>query len=162
MSDTLRQKGRCRICGNSEMLQFLDLGDQPPANALLKADELHLPEAKYPLALSSCPRCELIQTTHVVSPEVLFRNYVYFSSVSEAMAKHFAAYATSVAERFVPPGGLFMEIGSNDGILLKSLIGKPLKILGVDPARNVAEVARGRGIPTIADFFTEGLAREIR
>jgi len=162
MSDTLRQKSRCRICGNTEMAQFLDLGDQPPANALLRADELHLPEAKYPLALSHCPRCELIQTTHVVAPEVLFRSYVYFSSVSQAMEKHFAAYAQSVAEKFVPQGGLFMEIGSNDGILLRSLIGKPMKILGVDPARNVAEVARARGVPTIADFFTEGLAREIR
>ncbi len=162
MSDTLRPKSRCRICGNTELVQFLDLGNQPPANALLSANELHMPEAKYPLALSHCPRCELIQTTHVVSPEVLFRNYVYFSSVSSAMATHFAAYATAVAERFVPANGLFMELGSNDGNLHKTHNGKPVRILGVDPARNVAEVARGRGVPTIADFFTEGLATEIR
>src|SRR4051812_32654909 len=108
---TVRSKSRCRICDSSDMLSFLDLGDQPPANALIRADELRLPEAKYPLALSSCPRCELIQTTHVVSPEVLFRNYVYFSSVSDAMAKHFANYANDVAERFVRPGGMFLEIG---------------------------------------------------
>ncbi|MBI3183472.1 MAG: class I SAM-dependent methyltransferase [Myxococcales bacterium] len=159
---TVRERKYCRVCGGAELRQFLDLGEQPPANALLRAEEIDLPEAKYPLALSHCEGCSLIQTTHVVSPEVLFRNYLYFSSVSQAMAKHFAAYAAQLAERFVPPGGLVVEVGSNDGILLRTLLGRPLRVLGVDPARNVAEVARSRGVPTIADFFTEGLSKQIR
>ena len=161
-SSSVRERTSCRICGASSLSKFLDLGEQPPANALLRKEELSLPEARFPLALSHCSGCELIQTTHVVSPELLFRNYVYFSSVSEAMAKHFASYAADVADRFVPRDGLVMELGSNDGILLRTLLGRPLRVLGVDPARNVAEVARERGVPTIADFFGESLAKQIR
>jgi SAM-dependent methyltransferase len=133
----------------------------PPANALLTAEQLALDEARYPLALSHCPSCELIQLTHVIPPEILFQHYVYFSSVSTTMAQHFAALATEVAERFVPPDGLVVEMGSNDGILLRSLIGRPLRIQGVDPARNVAEAARARGVPTIADFFSVAVAEQI-
>src|SRR3954468_2799735 len=157
-----RRGNGCRVCGSTELEMFLDLGEMPPANALLHKEELGLPEARYPLALSSCRKCELIQLTHVLAPELLFQRYVYFSSVSEAMTRHFSAYAQDVADRFVPENGLVVEIGSNDGILLRSLLSRPLRVLGVDPARNVAEHARSRGVPTIADFFTEALARDIR
>src|SRR6185436_163615 len=121
-----------------------------------------LPEPRYPLGLCQCRNCELIQLTHVVSSEVLFQHYMYFSSVSEAMTRHFAALAADVADRFVPSGGLVVEMGSNDGILLRSLLGRPLRVLGVDPARNVGEQARARGVPTVTGFFSERLAREIR
>jgi SAM-dependent methyltransferase len=134
----------------------------PPANALLSPTEVELPQARYPLALSHCRRCELIQLTHVIAPEVLFQRYVYFSSVSQAMTRHFAQLAHEVADRFVSKDGLVVEIGSNDGILLHSLLSRPLRVLGIDPARNVAEHARARGVPTVAEFFTEPLAREIR
>jgi SAM-dependent methyltransferase len=158
----VRQGRGCRVCGAAALEKFLDLGEMPPANALMHAEELALPEARYPLALSRCADCELIQLTHVLAPELLFQRYVYFSSVSEAMTRHFAALAHEVADRFVPANGLVVEIGSNDGILLRSLLSRPLRVLGVDPARNVAEHARSRGVPTIADFFTEALARDIR
>jgi SAM-dependent methyltransferase len=161
-SVTSVDQGRaCRVCGERDLWQFLDLGAMPPANALLKKDELSLVETRYPLALSHCPSCELIQLTHVVAPEALFQHYVYFSSVSTGMAQHFAALAREVAERFVPPNGLVVEMGSNDGILLHSLIGRPVRIQGVDPARNVAEAARARGVPTIADFFSVPVAGQI-
>ena len=158
---TPRRENRCRVCGNRELQQFLELGAQPPANALLQPDELKLPEASYPLALSVCGKCELIQLTHVVPPQILFQRYVYFSSVSSAMAQHFAALGNDVLERFVPENGLVVEIGSNDGILLRPLLGRGVRVLGVDPARNVAEQARKNGVPTVADFFTEALARDI-
>jgi len=134
----------------------------PPANALLTEADLASPEARYPLALCQCRSCELIQLTHIVASEVLFQHYVYFSSVSEAMTRHFAALADDVATRFVPSDGLVVEIGSNDGILLRSLLGRPLRVLGVDPARNVGEQARVRGVPTVTGFFSEHIAREIR
>jgi SAM-dependent methyltransferase len=151
----------CRVCGSRDLWQFLDLGSMPPANALLRTDELSHVEMRYPLAVSHCPSCELVQLTHVVAPEALFQHYVYFSSISAAMAQHFAALANEVAERFVPPNGLVVEIGSNDGILLRSLIDRPIRIQGVDPARNVAETARARGVPTIAEFFSVPVAEEI-
>jgi len=162
MSEPVRRRELCRVCGGADLPTFLDLGAQPPANALLRPEELSRPEERFPLALCRCPRCQLIQLTHVVAPDRLFRNYVYFSSVSQAMARHFAALAREVADRFVPAGGLVMELGSNDGILLRSLLGRNVRILGVDPAQNVAEVARRNGVPTIADFFSADLARRIR
>ncbi len=161
MTSSVRPVEECRACLGRDLRPFLDLGQQPPANALLKKEELAQPEAKFPLALCHCTKCELIQLTHIVDPSLLFRNYHYFSSVSQAMTKHFAAYANDVADRFVPKDGLVVEMGSNDGILLKALIGKR-RILGVDPARNVAEVARKNGVPTLAEFFNDENAKKIR
>lgn len=133
---------------------------QPLANAL--TPEINPDEPRFPLALCSCPNCGLIQLTRVVSPEIMFTNYFYFSSVSARMEEHFAAYADDIAKRFVPEDGLVVEIGSNDGILLKSLVGRPVRILGVDPAENVASVARKQGVPTLARFFGEVVARAIK
>ncbi|MBI4509383.1 MAG: class I SAM-dependent methyltransferase [Deltaproteobacteria bacterium] len=158
----MRERTACGTCKARSLSPFLDLGMQPPANALLGPRELEREESRFPLVLGHCGSCGLIQLLHSVSPELLFRNYVYFSSVSGSMSKHFAAYAQEVADRFVPPGGLVVELGSNDGVLLRNLLGRPLRVLGVDPAENVAEVARERGVPTIASFFGERLADEIR
>ncbi|MBX7114269.1 MAG: class I SAM-dependent methyltransferase [Myxococcaceae bacterium] len=162
MPSPVQARTTCRVCHGSSLELFLDLGDQPPANALLTREELAGPEPKFPLALNSCRTCGQMQTTHVVSADMLFRNYVYFSSVSQAMATHFGAYAKDVADRFVPRDGLVVEIGSNDGILLKTLLGRPLRVLGVDPARNVAEVARQNGVPTLAEFFNRETATAVR
>jgi SAM-dependent methyltransferase len=153
---------RCRICASTALETFLDLGHQPLANGLLRPSDIDCEEPRFPLALAICRQCALVQLTHVVSGEVLFRHYLYSSSVSEAMTRHFAAYANDVARRWIPDGGLIVEVGSNDGVLLKSLLGRPVRILGVDPARNLAEVARSRGVPTVADFFSESVARDIR
>jgi SAM-dependent methyltransferase len=153
----------CRICASTCLDTFLDLGHQPLANALLRASDLEArPEPRFPLALAICEQCALVQLTYVVPGEVLFRHYYYSSSVSEVMTRHFAVYADEVARRFVPEGGLVVEVGSNDGVLLQSLVGRPLRILGVDPARNLAEVAERRGVPTVADFFSEDVAKQIR
>jgi len=152
---------RCRICGGTDLALFLDLGAMPPANALLKPEEIDLPEARYPLALCHCPKCHLVQLTYKVRAEVLFHNYFYFSSVSQRMTQHFAGVANDIATRFVTSNGLVVEIGSNDGILLRSLLGR-CRILGIDPARNVVEHAIANGVPSIAAFFTEALAVEIR
>lgn len=161
MPNAARRRSTCRVCGGTDLSTFLDLGTQPPANSLLRDDELKRPEPQFPLALMRCAGCELIQLTHTVDPNVLFKDYKYFSSVSDTMARHFAALAAHVADRFVPPDGLVVELGSNDGILLRSLLGRKVRILGVDPAETVAEAARQRGVPTIADYFTEAVARQI-
>jgi SAM-dependent methyltransferase len=154
---------RCRICHGEDLEPFLDLGPQPLANGLISPSTLSRGwyEPRYPLVLAQCTRCTLVQLTYVVPGEVLFRDYFYFSSVSKAMSEHFALYAEEVARRFVPDGGLVVEIGSNDGVLLRSLLDRPVRILGVDPALNVAEVARAQGVPTLAEFFGEPVARTI-
>ena len=160
-SSLARPADRCRICLQPSLRSFLDLGSQPPANALLDESALDAAEDCFPLALATCSTCELIQLTHVVAPELLFRHYLYFSSMSARMTRHFADYADEVAQRFVPPGGLVVEMGSNDGILLQAFRGRDVRILGVDPAVNVAEQAREAGVPTVADFFGEHVARTI-
>lgn len=91
----------------------------------------------------------------------MFRNYVYVSGTSETIPAHFAAYAKDVAERFVPKGGLVVEIGSNDGTLLRAFDRGAVRVLGVEPARNIAAMANGAGIPTLDEFFGEAIAGEI-
>ena len=152
MSDT------CRICRHGGLRAFLDLGKQPPANALLKHREDT--EIYYPLGLALCPTCHLVQLTHVVPAERLFSDYRYFSSVSQRMSLHFKSLAEEAAQRFVPEDGLLVEIGSNDGILLQHLVGK-VRILGVDPAEPCAQAARDRGVPTLTAFFNATVAEQI-
>lgn len=154
---------RCRVCRGENLWEFLDLGDQPPSNALLRPAQALEHEPKYPLRVAACTDCDLIQLTHVVAPALLFpADYVYRSSVSAAMTAHFAALAREVADRFVPKNGLVVEIGSNDGTLLRSLLGRDLRVLGVDPARNLALEATASGVPTLPEFFNAAVGEAIR
>jgi D-mycarose 3-C-methyltransferase len=157
--NNVKEQKVCRTCGKGGLRPFLDLGKQPPANALL--DSANEEENVYPLALCHCPHCELIQLTYVVNPEILFKKYFYFSSVSKVMINHFSEYAKDVVKRFVEPSGLVVELGSNDGILLSAIKDEPIRILGVDPAENVSAQARENGIPTMTAFFCEDTAKKI-
>lgn len=156
------ERHRCTICQGDHLLPFLDLGRMAPANALLRSEQLTGPEPVYPLGLTACLDCQLIQLTHGVPPRILFKDYVYFSSISQVMVKHFAALAHDVTGRFLAPQDLLVEIGSNDGILLQSLVGSPYRILGIDPADTAAEQARERGVPTVVDFFDSQVAARVK
>ncbi|MHB2020725.1 MAG: methyltransferase domain-containing protein [Candidatus Xenobia bacterium] len=158
---TATRRDGCTICGNHDLYAFLDLGLQPCANALLRPDQLAQAEPRYPLGLACCRRCGLMQLTHSVPASLLFKGYVYFSSVSQAMVEHFGRLANEVVERFVPAQGLVVEIGSNDGILLQSLLGKPCRILGIDPAETAAAAAAKKGVPTRVDFFNREVAGQV-
>lgn len=151
----------CRACRSSSLTPVLDLGAMPPANALLRPDDLNRPEPRYPLSLQLCQQCGMVQLGHVVPPELLFRSYLFFTSSSRCMAAHFSRLMTQAVDEFVPPRGLVVEIGSNDGTALSSLRKRPVRVLGIDPARNIAVMAAARGVPTISEFFTELLAREV-
>lgn len=154
---------RCRGCGAGELEVVLDLGRMPLANRLLTADDLDRPEPLYPLAMAFCPRCLLVQITDTVPPDELFREYAYFSSVSDAMVEH----ARDIVDRLIDRLGLgsqhrVVELASNDGYLLQHYVARGVPVLGIDPARNIAEVATERGIPTRAEFFGVEVAREMR
>lgn len=141
---------------------FLDIGAQPLANAFLTEKDLVRPEPRYPLRVFFCENCGLSQLGEVVSPETLFRKYVYFSSVMPS-ERHFSAYAEEVRSRFLAGSRDFIvEIGSNDGHFLKPFREAGFSVLGVDPAENIATIAKGQGVETIADFFSETLAQSIR
>jgi len=152
----------CRGCGKPGLVVVLDLGEQPLANAILKEADLARPEPRYPLALAYCPDCWLVQVTDTVAPDLLFREYTYFSSVSDAFVEH----AREIAERLIRkrglgPDSLVVEPASNDGYLLQHYSAAGVPVLGIDPARNVAEVATARGLPTLAEFFTRDLADKL-
>ena len=153
----------CRNCGSAELMPVLSLGSMPLANALLAENELMRPEPRYPLELAYCERCCLVQITESVAPQLLFREYAYFSSVSDAFVSHARQIADRlVEERALDPTSLVVELASNDGYLLQHYVRAGVPVLGIDPARNVAEVAIERGIPTIAEFFGLQLADQLR
>lgn len=149
----------CRFC-DTPLKLFLDLGEQPPANRNITRDEwLTNPEPTYPLRVGFCPTCNLAQLMEVVSKEELYRVYQYVSSPISSISQHFAEYAAEMQERFLKPGDLVVEIGGNDGVMLVSL--KGVRTLNVEPAENIAPMARARGVETICDFWTAEVARKI-
>jgi SAM-dependent methyltransferase len=155
---------RCRSCDRGGLLTLLDLGRTPLANSLLQAEQLDQPQPTYPLELAFCPHCTLVQILETVPPEQLFRDYLYFTSFSETMLNHGRSLAEKfVADRRLGATSLVMEAASNDGWLLRHYRQKGVPVLGIEPARRIAAVARTEhGVETIEEFFTESLGRELR
>jgi len=138
----------------------LSLGETPLANSLLTEEKTHLPEALFPLDLAFCPSCSLVQITETVAPEILFRDYLYLSSFSDAALRHAKALAEKLsAKRTLGPRSLVMEIASNDGYLLQYYQQLGIPVLGIEPARNIALIAQKHGIPTRCEFFGLDFAR---
>ncbi|MEK9754832.1 MAG: methyltransferase domain-containing protein, partial [Rhodospirillaceae bacterium] len=158
------RRATCRLCGSSELTQVLSLAPTPPANAFVPESELGRPQEVFPLDLFFCEDCHHVQLLDVVDPELLFANYVYVSGTSPVFVKHFDDYAAAVIADYVPDpaGQLALDIGSNDGTLLKAFKARGMNVLGVDPARDIAAKATADGIETLATFFTAALAEEIR
>ena len=154
----------CRSCGASRLHDILSLGATPLANALLRTDDLARPERRIPLTLCLCEECALVQLRETVDPAVLFSDYPYFSSFSDTMLAHARAIVerTIDAER-LGENALVMEIASNDGYLLQYYKERGIRVLGIEPATNIAEVAvRDRGVPTRVSFFSADLASTLR
>ena len=153
----------CRLCGGTQLTLVLELAPTPPANAFVPRAELDKLQPAFPLDVFFCESCKHVQLLDVVDPSVLFENYVYVSGTSTSFVAHFEKYAQGVLDQFRPaPGSLVMDIGSNDGTLLRFFQKAGMKVLGVDPARNIAEEATRQGVPTMAAFFSPKLAAEIR
>jgi SAM-dependent methyltransferase len=149
----------CRSCGSLDVERVLSLGETPLANSLVAPEHLEEPDPTFPLDLAFCPDCSLVQITETVPADVLFRDYLYFSSYSDTMLRHAADLADElVRERGLGPESLVVEAASNDGYLLGFYRERGVPVLGIEPARNVAAVAKERGIPTIAEFFDSSLA----
>jgi SAM-dependent methyltransferase len=153
----------CRSCGAGGLDLILSLGTTPLANSLLRQEDLGQSEPRYPLDLTLCGRCTLVQITATVPPEQLFREYLYFSSFSDTMLAHARDLVSRMlASRQLGPASLAVEIASNDGYLLQYYKEAGVPVLGIEPARNVARVAvEQRGIPTLCEFFGVDLARKM-
>ena len=150
----------CRGCLSRELFTGLDLGELPIANELLKSSEGSL--EKFPLHLRICAECGLGQVADVVTPERIFRDYRYLSSMSTTFLQHASDFVDQrVQEGMFATGDWVLEIASNDGYLLKNFLRYGIRTIGVEPAENVADISRGLGIHTISEFFSSRLAKEL-
>lgn len=150
----------CRVCGSKELQPFFDLGTQPLANSLL--DSAAQPEESFPLALTQCGACALIQLTYTVPPEKLFSEYVWVTGTSSTAHTYAEVFCDRLLARSSTTKGYVLEIASNDGTFLRPFITKGNEVLGIDPARNIADMAEKSGIPTRAVFWGEAEAEKLR
>jgi methylation protein EvaC len=154
------ERRTCRFCEGTDLSAILDFGDVPLAGAFLAEDDLD-EEVQYPLKVQFCRTCKLVQVTDLVSADVLFGNYFYFSSAIQTLREHFRNLANELAEKFSEPGNsLVVEIGCNDGVLLEPLNELGIECVGVDPASNVVASANPE-LRIVNDCFTETTAKNI-
>lgn len=146
----------CRMCASEDLVEFLDLGHQPPADAFLTAEQLRQPEVRYPLTALMCGRCGLAQLGYVVPKEILYgETYPYESSTTLAGRTHFTRLARTIAERFnLDSRDLAVDIGSNVGILLAAFQAMGTRVVGIEPVPKLAAQATANGIETLTAFFS--------
>lgn len=157
----VRTRSDCRMCGSEDLVKVWSFGETPLANAYLRPEDVAAssPEPFAPLDIYYCQNCHLVQLRDVVDPQVMFANYLYVSSTSPTFVRHFEDYAHNLIDRFkLDKKSLVVDVGSNDGVLLKPLQNKGVQILGIDPAENVAAMANEKGIETWAEYFTPEVA----
>jgi len=151
---------QCRICSGQSLFKFLDLGQTPLANGFIEPDDLASKEERYPLVVYFCENCGLVQLLDVVPPTDMFEDYPYITGASSPMRDHFHGFAqevTGVGE--LNETSLVVDIGSNDGTLLSGFDG--VRILGVEPAKNISKIANDAGIKTLNEFFSTDVAKQI-
>ncbi|MGH7330051.1 MAG: class I SAM-dependent methyltransferase, partial [Polyangiaceae bacterium] len=152
----------CRICGNAQLDDVLSLGDMPPVNSFLAGPAEIAKEKKHPLAIAFCSACTHVQLTHMLDPKDIFEDYIYFSSMSETVVRHGYELAKRYAKELsLAKSDLVAELASNDGCILKPFRDH-CRVYGVEPAKNIAEVANKEGVPTLADFFDSKTAKKVR
>lgn len=153
----------CRLCDSTKLELVVPLAPTPVAEKYVTRAELGNPTPSYPLDLYMCLDCGHVQLLDVIDPAFLFDNYTYVSANTKPLLQHFDEIAEGTVARYkIAPGSLVVDIGSNDGSLLRCFQTRGMRVLGVDPAREIAERATESGIPTMPEFFNLDLARQIR
>jgi len=152
----------CRFCSAPLRHTFVDLGMSPLCESFVAPEDLNRMEAFYPLHARVCERCFLVQLEEYVSPEEIFTEYAYFSAYSDSWVAHARDYADAMTERLgLGADSLVVELASNDGYLLQHFVAREIPVLGVEPARNVAQAAVERGVPTLVAFFGRETAERL-
>lgn len=163
MSAIIHRRDTCRLCGSRDVELVFQLTPTPIGDAYVTADQRDVPQPLFPIDLFLCRACGLAQLLDVVAPEILYGDYIYVTASSLGLGDHFWGYAEQVCGMIRPPrGALVVDIGSNDGTLLKCFGQLGMRTLGVEPAEHIARAATAAGAETIAGFFTPDLARRIR
>jgi len=158
-----RHREGCRLCASRDLELVLALAPTPIADEYVPKERCGAPQPCFPLDLHLCRSCGHVQLLDVISSEALFEGYTYRTSVSLGLVEHFGRLATRLAEALpLAPGAFVCEIGSNDGSMLRFFSERGMRVLGVDPAREIAALATSAGIETLPTFFTSGIASRIR
>ncbi len=154
---------KCRVCGNTDLRKYLDLGMMPLANNL--EDDVHAAKSidRYPLQVSFCTECSLSQTTVIIDPSKLFGHYTYRSSINKGYVRHCREMARSVGAKLaLDASDLVVDIAGNDGALLGEFQDElGVRVVNVDPAENICAIAESRGVPSIVDFWSKDVAEQI-
>lgn len=151
----------CIICNSTDLVPFLNFGNIPLAGGFLLEADLDK-DKLYPMTIAYCKSCFEVQIQEIVPPSTLFTDYRYTSSTTKTLREHFEAYANEMNERFLSHSSFVVEFGSNDGVLLAPLGELNINALGVEPATNIANIARNRGCKVINDFFNVPVANKIK
>lgn len=155
----LNHRDDCRVCHSKNVIKFLSLGKVPLAGGFIKEEQIPK-EQKFPLDVYFCKNCSLVQIMDVVPNEVLFKDYRYLSSVTKTLRNHFEKHAKDLVSRYnLDKNSKVLEIGSNDGVLLKPLKELGISCIGFEPAKNVAKIAKSKGLAIIEEFFSEETAK---
>ncbi|WP_329052557.1 class I SAM-dependent methyltransferase [Amycolatopsis sp. NBC_01488] len=153
----------CRLCGSTKTASVVDLGATPPCERFLTAEQLDEPETTFPLHLKVCTDCWLAQIPPLIDPDDTFTEYAYFSSFSTSWVEHAKRYVDGAVERLgLGEKSFVVEVASNDGYLLKHVVGHGIRCLGVEPSVNVGQAARDAGVPTLTAFLSEETGRQVR
>ncbi|NIH80142.1 class I SAM-dependent methyltransferase [Amycolatopsis viridis] len=153
----------CRLCGAPGLCSVVDLGASPPCESFLAPQDLDAPEPAYPLHLRICPACLLVQLPPLIDPVETFTEYAYFSSFSHSWLAHAAEFVGTAAARLgLGPDSFVVEVASNDGYLLRNVVARGVRCLGIEPSVNVGEAARAAGVPTLTAFLSAETGAAVR
>ena len=162
MANIIYRRSDCRGCGSRNLELVFSLKPSPIGDAYVTAERVNISQPSYPIDLHMCRHCGLAQILDVIDPEILYGEYIYVTASSTGLAEHFRGYADSVKDRCrLMSGALVVDIGSNDGTLLRCFQERGMNVLGVEPAAHIAAQATTGGIKTIDRFFTPDLARQM-
>jgi len=162
MKTNLESTFSCSFCSSKNMDLVMDFGEVALAGAFIKNNEFNN-EKKYPMRVCFCNDCFAVQIVDIIEPDILFKDYFYFSSSIKTLSNHFVNYAKEVAERFLnPKEANVLEFGCNDGVLLRPLADQGIKkVIGVDPAKNIISSISDERITIVNDYFTEKVSKKV-
>lgn len=162
MTEIIRRRSTCRGCESSDLGLILALNPSPIGDAYVSVEKVNVSQPSYPIDLHMCRDCGLAQIIDVIDPELLYGDCIYVTESSLGLVEHFKSYAQDVQNRcHLEPGSLVVDIGNNDGTLLRFFQKEGMKVLGIGPASHIAAEANANGIETIDKFFSSELSRDI-
>lgn len=160
--DNYKTLTKCRICKGKNLIKYLDLGRIPLVNNYVSLQNNAKDDPRFPLEILYCSDCSLSQLSIIVDPSMMYTNYFYRSSISKTFKEHCYEFAQEVIRSFnLKNKDLIVDVASNDGATLQEFKNFGVKVLGVDPAKNLAEIANNNGIPTLIEFWNEETAGKI-